>query len=119
MPRRCVSCGARDGMSHFEDETFAIAYAGTTVHVKVLSGWRCGADSGRDGRSECGRNPAHQRSPNASERNDGSTRRERFAERTSAAAFVLSFLGFIGLAIVYWRGGQPQALRWGTSRSAR
>ena len=34
---------------------------------------------------------------------------ERFAERTSALAFVLSAAGFLGLAVVYWRGGQPQA----------
>ncbi|MBV8304355.1 MAG: Rieske (2Fe-2S) protein [Acidimicrobiia bacterium] len=34
---------------------------------------------------------------------------ERFAERTSALAFVLSSMAFIGLAAVYWRGGQPQA----------
>ncbi|MBV8560720.1 MAG: Rieske (2Fe-2S) protein [Acidimicrobiia bacterium] len=34
---------------------------------------------------------------------------ERFAERTSALAFVLSAMAFIGLAAVYWRGGQPQA----------
>ena len=34
---------------------------------------------------------------------------ERFAERTSALAFVLSAVAFIGLAAVYWRGGQPQA----------
>ena len=34
---------------------------------------------------------------------------ERFAERTSAFAFLLSAGAFIGLAAVYWRGGQPQA----------
>ena len=34
---------------------------------------------------------------------------ERFAERTSAFAFLLSAAAFIGLAAVYWRGGQPQA----------
>src|SRR5437868_11691086 len=37
------------------------------------------------------------------------TRSERFAERTSAFAFLLSAGAFIGLAAVYWRGGQPQA----------
>ena len=36
-------------------------------------------------------------------------RTERFAERTSALAFVLSAVAFVGLAAVYWRGGQPQA----------
>ena len=35
--------------------------------------------------------------------------RERFAERTSAFAFLLSTAAFLGLAAVYWRGGQPQA----------
>jgi ubiquinol-cytochrome c reductase iron-sulfur subunit len=34
---------------------------------------------------------------------------ERFAERTSALAFLISAGAFIGLAAVYWRGGQPQA----------
>src|SRR5436853_437176 len=34
---------------------------------------------------------------------------ERFAERTSAFAFLLSAAAFVGLAAVYWRGGQPQA----------
>jgi ubiquinol-cytochrome c reductase iron-sulfur subunit len=38
-----------------------------------------------------------------------STGRERFAERTSALAFLLSTAAFLGLAVVYWRGGQPQA----------
>jgi len=38
-----------------------------------------------------------------------STRRERFFERTAALTFLLSFAAFIGLAVVYWRGGQPQA----------
>src|SRR5437868_15260771 len=37
------------------------------------------------------------------------TRSERFAERTSALAFLLSAAAFVGLAIVYARGGQPQA----------
>ena len=41
-----------------------------------------------------------------SEQRSGS---ERFAERTSALAFLLSAAAFIGLAAVYWRGGQPQA----------
>jgi ubiquinol-cytochrome c reductase iron-sulfur subunit len=34
---------------------------------------------------------------------------ERFAERTSALAFLISAAAFLGLAAVYWRGGQPQA----------
>jgi ubiquinol-cytochrome c reductase iron-sulfur subunit len=34
---------------------------------------------------------------------------ESFAERTSAFFFLLSFAAFLGLAAVYWRGGQPQA----------
>ena len=38
-----------------------------------------------------------------------SERSERFAERTSALAFLLSAAAFIALAVVYWRGGQPQA----------
>ena len=38
-----------------------------------------------------------------------SKRGERFAERTSALAFVISAVAFLGLAVVYWRGGQPQA----------
>src|SRR4051794_41818236 len=33
---------------------------------------------------------------------------ERFAERTSALAFLISAAAFLGLAVVYWRGGQPQ-----------
>jgi ubiquinol-cytochrome c reductase iron-sulfur subunit len=45
-------------------------------------------------------------SPNASDQRTGT---ERFAERTSALAFVLSAAAFLGLAVVYWRGGQPQA----------
>ena len=32
----------------------------------------------------------------------------RFAERTAALAFLLSGAAGIGLAVVYWRGGQPQ-----------
>jgi ubiquinol-cytochrome c reductase iron-sulfur subunit len=35
-------------------------------------------------------------------------RSERFAERTSALAFLISAAAFVGLAAVYWRGGQPQ-----------
>jgi len=34
---------------------------------------------------------------------------ERFAERTSALAFLIAAAAFVGLATVYWRGGQPQA----------
>jgi ubiquinol-cytochrome c reductase iron-sulfur subunit len=34
---------------------------------------------------------------------------ERFAERTAALSFVASAAAAIGLAVVYWRGGQPQA----------
>src|SRR5205814_6719853 len=35
--------------------------------------------------------------------------RAHFAERTAAFAFLLSGAAGIGLAVVYWRGGQPQA----------
>lgn len=34
---------------------------------------------------------------------------ERFYERAAALSFVLSAAAFVGLAAVYWRGGQPQA----------
>ena len=34
---------------------------------------------------------------------------ERFAERTAALSFLLCGAAGIGLAVVYWRGGQPQA----------
>jgi HTH-type transcriptional regulator/antitoxin MqsA len=30
-------------MTRFRDETFTVAYAGTTARVEGLSGWRCGA----------------------------------------------------------------------------
>src|SRR5438874_12537001 len=44
-----------------------------------------------------------------SERPTDQSGTERFAERTSAFAFVASAAAFVGLAAVYWRGGQPQA----------
>ena len=34
---------------------------------------------------------------------------ERFYERTAALSFVIAGAAAIGLAVVYWRGGQPQA----------
>ncbi|MGO9275436.1 MAG: type II toxin-antitoxin system MqsA family antitoxin [Terriglobia bacterium] len=43
MKRKCVSCGTRNGLTHFEEETFTIRHAGMTVKVGGLSGWRCGA----------------------------------------------------------------------------
>ena len=59
-------------------------------------------------RSERANVTAAQRSPEASAHRPGG-RTERFAERTSALAFLLSAAAFLGLAVVYWRGGQPQA----------
>jgi ubiquinol-cytochrome c reductase iron-sulfur subunit len=36
-------------------------------------------------------------------------RRERLYERGAALSFLVSAASFLGLAVVYWRGGQPQA----------
>ena len=43
MARKCLSCAARQGMTRFKGETFAIAHAGMAATVADLSGWRCGA----------------------------------------------------------------------------
>lgn len=43
MPRRCLSCEGRKGLTRFEDKTFTVTHAGMTVQIKGLSGWRCGA----------------------------------------------------------------------------
>jgi ubiquinol-cytochrome c reductase iron-sulfur subunit len=44
-----------------------------------------------------------------SERQHRPVPRERFAERTAALSFLVTAAAGLGLAIVYWRGGQPQA----------
>jgi len=41
MPRRCFNCDSRREMTRFEGETFEIEYAGNTIRVDGLSGWRC------------------------------------------------------------------------------
>lgn len=43
MKPTCVQCGARKGMTRFEDESFVVSYAGMTHTVEGLSGWRCDA----------------------------------------------------------------------------
>ena len=42
MPRKCIQCESRKGMSYFEDETFSLDYAGIRTKIAGLSGWRCG-----------------------------------------------------------------------------
>jgi HTH-type transcriptional regulator/antitoxin MqsA len=41
MPRKCLNCETRKGMTRFEAETFTIEHAGMTAAVDGLSGWRC------------------------------------------------------------------------------
>ena len=41
--RNCANCGTRNGMTRFENESFAIRHEGFTAKVRGLSGWRCGA----------------------------------------------------------------------------
>lgn len=43
MTRKCLSCGAREGMTRFKGATFTIEHAGMTTTVEGLSGWRCAA----------------------------------------------------------------------------
>lgn len=43
MTRKRIHCGARKGMTRFEDETFTIDHAGMTAKLERLSGWRCDA----------------------------------------------------------------------------
>lgn len=40
MVRKC-SCASRSSMIRFDCETFRVQYAGKTVRVEKLSGWRC------------------------------------------------------------------------------
>ncbi|MGY4531803.1 HTH-type transcriptional regulator/antitoxin MqsA [Pseudomonas sp. TE3786] len=39
----CVSCGAAQGMTHFENRTFAVTYQLLSRDVPGLSGWECAA----------------------------------------------------------------------------
>lgn len=39
--RKCVNCGSRKVMRHFENETFTIKHAAIQKTVEGLSGWRC------------------------------------------------------------------------------
>jgi len=41
MPRKCLNCNSRRGMTRFEGETFEIEYQGGKAKVDGLSGWRC------------------------------------------------------------------------------
>jgi HTH-type transcriptional regulator / antitoxin MqsA len=43
MARKCLNCGAGKRMTHFEGETFTVAFGGMTATVEGLSGWRCEA----------------------------------------------------------------------------
>ena len=43
MARTCVNCDGATAMTRFEDETFPVEHAGTTIRVMGLSGWRCAA----------------------------------------------------------------------------
>lgn len=43
MTRKCLSCGAHEGMTRFKGATFTIEHAGMTTTVEGLSGWRCAA----------------------------------------------------------------------------
>ena len=41
MARTCVNCDGAKAMTRFEDETFPVKHAGTTIRVTGLSGRRC------------------------------------------------------------------------------
>ena len=43
MPRHCLNRDDVRALTRFENETFSIDHAGTTVMVEGLSGWRCAA----------------------------------------------------------------------------
>jgi HTH-type transcriptional regulator/antitoxin MqsA len=36
-----MQCGSSESMIHFEDETFIVGHAETSVHLDGLSGWQC------------------------------------------------------------------------------
>lgn len=40
--RNCANCGTRNGMTRFENESFAMRHDGFFAKVPGLSGWRCG-----------------------------------------------------------------------------
>jgi HTH-type transcriptional regulator/antitoxin MqsA len=42
MIRKCVSCGSRKDVAHFDNETSTVEHAGLTANIEGLSGWRCG-----------------------------------------------------------------------------
>jgi YgiT-type zinc finger domain-containing protein len=39
--RSCGACGGKETMTRFENEDFAIVYAGQHKTVHLLCGWRC------------------------------------------------------------------------------